>query len=75
MKEYISNIQSPLSKQDYDSFMKAVNTKGLEATAHYWIEWYFDFKNDPNNLTDEQRFSMAEAVQKNALRIHRELKK
>jgi len=43
-----------------DSFMKAVNTKGLEATAHYWIEWYFDFKNDPNNLTDEQRFSMAE---------------
>ena len=60
MKEYISNIQSPLSKQDYDSFMKAVNTKGLEATAHYWIEWYFDFKNDPNNLTDEQRFSMAE---------------
>lgn len=75
MKEYISHIQSPLSKQDYDLFIKAVNTKGMEATAYYWIEWYFDFKNDPNNLTDEQRFSMAEAVQKNALRIHRELKK
>ena len=55
--------------------MKAINTKGMEATAFYWIEWYFDFKNDPNNLTDEQRFSMAEAVQKNALRIHRELNK
>ncbi len=75
MKEYISHIQSPLSKQDYDLFMKAINTKGMEATAFYWIEWYFDFKNDPNNLTDEQRFSMAEAVQKNALRIHRELNK
>ena len=74
MKEYISNIQSPLSKQDYDSFMKVVNTKGMEAAAFYWIEWYFDFKNDPKNLTEEQSFSMAEAVQKNAKRIYKSRK-
>ena len=70
MKDYISHIQSPLSNDDYNLFMKAVSTKGSEATAYLWVQWYFDFKNDPKNLTEEQSFSMAEAVQKNAKRIY-----
>ena len=71
MKDYISHIQSPLSNDDYNLFMKAVSTEGSEATAYLWFHWYFDFKNVPKNLTEEQSFSMAEAVQKNAERIYK----
>lgn len=72
---YIAHIQSPLTKQDCNLFIKALETKGNEATAYIWIQWYFDFKNNPQNIiTEVQKERMAEAIEQNKLRIFKAIK-
>lgn len=76
MIDYISHIQSPLTEQDYNLFIKAVSEKGNEAAALIWIDWYFDFtKNPKNKITTEQKNKMIEAIEKNKFRILKALKK
>lgn len=72
----INHIQSPLTEQDTNLFIKAVTTKGNEETAYLWIQWWFDFKNDKNNeFTEEQQQKIINAIEQNKLRIFKAIKK
>lgn len=75
MVHYISHIQSPLSKQDFDLFIRALTTKGEEATAFIWIQWWFDFKKqNEGRIKAEYLNEIAEAIDKNSPRIFKQVK-
>ncbi|MCG8239610.1 ArdC family protein [Tenacibaculum finnmarkense] len=70
------NIPSVISNYEADLFIKAISTKGNEVTAYFWLQWWFDYKNEPLfDIPDDLRKKMTESAEKNSLRILAELKK
>lgn len=67
---YISHISSELTEYECELFIKAVSTKGLEATGSLWLEWWFEYKNDPKNVIKEDfKNRMIEAAEKHSSRL------
>ena len=68
--QIISHISSEISEWEAELFIKAVSTKGLEATGIVWLTWWFDYKNDPKNtIRDDLKSRMIEVAEQHSGRL------
>lgn len=66
----VSHISSELTESECEIFIKAVSTKGLEATGVIWLTWWFDYKNDSQNtIREDLKSRMIEAAEKHSFRL------
>lgn len=69
-----SHMSDNLSETERDWYLKAVNTKGIEATSMIYLDWWYYYSKDPNNtIKDEYRKVMDDAFYKNISRVQKKL--
>lgn len=67
---YFSHISKCITEDECNMFIKAVSLQGVEAIGSQWLEWWFEYKNDPsNNIRPDLKEKMIDAAERNSFRI------
>ncbi|MGV2452421.1 UNVERIFIED_CONTAM: hypothetical protein POZ17_19615 [Ralstonia mannitolilytica] len=73
---YFSHISKCITEDECNMFIKAVSSQGVEAIGSQWLDWWFDYKNDPSNIIRPWlKEKMIDAAEKNSFRIANVLRK